>query len=73
MNEPADALVTVRLDELARLSALAASYWHSIELAADRGDSLTVAVHLRQVAAITRTAFEVGRDLAPKSNESIGK
>ena len=26
------------LDEIARLAGLAASYWHSVELAADRGD-----------------------------------
>ena len=47
-------LDTVRLDELARLAALAASYWRSIELAADRGDTLTVGVHCKQVARVTR-------------------
>ena len=37
---------SIRLDEIARLAELAASYWHSIELAADRGDELTVRVHM---------------------------
>ena len=34
------ALDAVRLDEIARRAALAASYWRSIELAADRGNRL---------------------------------
>jgi hypothetical protein len=63
LDEPAashrieDALDCVRLDEIARLAGLAASYWHSVELAADRGDKLTVAVHCKQAAAVTREAF----------------
>ena len=52
-----DALDFVRFDEIARLAGLAASYWHSVELAADRGDALTVATHCKQVTAITRKAF----------------
>jgi hypothetical protein len=47
-------LDTVRLDELARLAALAASYWRSIELAADRGDTVTIGVHVKQVTRVTR-------------------
>jgi hypothetical protein len=58
----------IRLDEIARLAALAASYWHSIELAADRGDELTVLVHCKQVAAVTREAFAVVKTL--NSSES---
>lgn len=63
LDEPAaserieDALDFVRRDEIARLAGLAASYWHSIELAADRGDTLTVVTHCKQVAAVTREAF----------------
>ena len=52
-----DALDCVRLDEIARLAGLAASYWHSVELAADRGDALTVVTHCKQVTAVTREAF----------------
>lgn len=76
MSAPADvapdniggALNAIRLDELARLAALAASYWHSIELAADRGDELTVLTHCKQVASVTREALAVARTL--NSNES---
>jgi hypothetical protein len=54
-----DVLDSLHFDEIARLAGLAASYWHSVELAADRGDTLTVAVHCKQVAAVTREAFEL--------------
>lgn len=68
MSEPphgelAQALDVARLDELARLAELAASYWHSVALAADRGDALTVTVHCKQVAAVTREAFALARTL----------
>ena len=56
-------LDAVRLDEIGRLASLAASYWHSIELAADRGNTLTVVTHCRQVAAVTREAFAVVKTL----------
>jgi hypothetical protein len=52
-----DAIDYVRFDAIGRLAGLAPSYWHSVELAADRGDTLTVAVHCKQVAAVTREAF----------------
>jgi hypothetical protein len=52
-----DALDFVRRDEIAQLADRASSYWQSIKLAADRGDTLTVAVHCKQVAAVTREAF----------------
>ena len=54
-------LDAVRLDEIARLAELAASYWHSIALAADRGERLTVVTNCRQVAAVTRNAFAIVR------------
>ena len=56
------ALDFIRLDEIARLAALAASYWHSIELAADRGDVLTVRVHIHQIVQVTREALTRGED-----------
>ena len=46
-----------RFAEIARLAVLAASYWHSIQLAADRGDVLTIRVHAHQVGGVTREAF----------------
>jgi hypothetical protein len=51
------ALDYARFDEIARLADRAASYWLSIGLAADRGDTLTVAAHCKQVIAVTREAF----------------
>ena len=36
---------------------------HSISMAADRGNKLTVVAHCRQVAAVTREAFAVARAL----------
>jgi hypothetical protein len=56
-------LAFVRLDEIARLADLAASYWRSIMLASDRVDPLTVAVHLKQVAAVIKSAFAVAAEL----------
>jgi hypothetical protein len=52
-----DALNLLRLDEIARLADLASSCWRSIMLAADRGDTLTLAVHCKQAAKVTREAF----------------
>ncbi len=43
----------VDLDEIERLAELAASYWHNVALAADRGDAVTV----RVFALVTRAAF----------------
>jgi hypothetical protein len=63
------ALDFIRLDEIARLGALAASYWHSIELAADRGDVLTVRVHIHQVVQVTREALSAVKTLESKEVE----
>jgi hypothetical protein len=41
----------------------AASFWRSIAEAAYRGDRLTVEIHCRQVAAVTRTAFATVKQL----------
>ena len=65
------ALDAVRLDEIARLAALAASYWHSVELAADRGNTLTVVTHCRQVASVTRDAFAIVKTLGSKEIEVV--
>lgn len=59
----ADALDVARLDELARAAELAASYWHSVALAADRGDVHTVILHCHQLSFTTRAAFKLARTL----------
>ena len=59
----AGALDLGRFDEIGRLAELAASYWHSMALAADRGDALTVFVHCRQVAAVSRETFAIVKTL----------
>jgi hypothetical protein len=58
-----DALDDVRLDSIARLAALAASYWRSVELAADRGDRHLLVLHCKQIANVTREAFAIVKAL----------
>jgi hypothetical protein len=65
-----DALDYVRFDEIARLAGLAASYWHSVELAADRGDPLTIAVHCKQLIAVTREACALVNTLGTSGDAS---
>jgi hypothetical protein len=62
-NRIDDALDFTRLDEIGRLAALASSYWRSVELAVDRGDTLTVVVHCEQLAAVVREAFAIVKTL----------
>jgi hypothetical protein len=57
------ALNDIRLDEIAGLADLAANYWRSVALAADRRDVLTITVHVKQVTAVTRTALLVVAEL----------
>ena len=52
-----------RFDAIAELAELAASYWHAVALAANRGERLTIDVHCRQVAAVTREVFETVKTL----------
>jgi hypothetical protein len=47
-----------------------ASFWRSIAEAAYRGDRLTVEVHCRQVAAVTRAAFQIVKTLGAEAAES---
>jgi hypothetical protein len=58
-----------RFDAIAEFAERAASYWHSIALAADRGDRLTIEVHCRQLAAITREAFSIVKTLGSEAAE----
>jgi hypothetical protein len=66
----AGALDVVRLDELGRQAQLAASYWHSVALAADRGDVHTLILHCHQLATVTKEAFALARALGSAEAES---
>jgi hypothetical protein len=59
----AAALDFARYDEIKRAAELAASYWNSIALAADRSEALTVVTHCKQVPAVTREAFAIVKTL----------
>jgi hypothetical protein len=59
----ADPLNFACFDEIARLAELASPYWCSTALAADRCDALTVVVHCRQVAVVSREAFAIVKAL----------
>ena len=61
-----EALDYVRFDEIARLADRASSYWRSTMLAAERGETLTVIVHCRQLASVTREAFAIVKALGSK-------
>jgi hypothetical protein len=70
-KEPeADILDFCRYDEIARLAELAASYWQSTALAADRHDTLTVVTHCRQVVTVTRQAFALVKQLGSAQGPS---
>ena len=65
----ADALDYGRLNTIAELAELAASYWHSVTLAATRGERLTIETHCRQIAAVTREAFAIVKALGSAQAE----
>jgi len=58
-----------RLAAIEEFADKAASYWRSIAEAAYRGDRLTVAVHCRQVAAVTREAFQAVKTLGAETGD----
>ena len=64
----AGALDPARFEAIAEFANLASSYWRSIEEAALRGDRLTLKVHCRQVAAVTREAFATVKALGCESD-----
>jgi hypothetical protein len=68
MTEQADPLACVRLDEIGRLAELAASYWRSITLAADRGDVHLLVLHAKQAATVTREALAIVRTLGEEDS-----
>jgi sorbitol-specific phosphotransferase system component IIA len=59
----ADALDFARFDAIEQYADLAASYWRSVAEAASRGEGLTIEVHCKQIAAVTREAFATVREL----------
>jgi len=63
----ASALDYGRFEAIAELAETAASYWHSLALAAMRGEKLTVEVHCRQISAVTREAFRTVKELGAES------
>jgi hypothetical protein len=65
----ADALDYGRLNTIAELADLAASYWHSVALASTRGERLTIETHCRQIAAVTREAFATVKALGSAQAE----
>jgi hypothetical protein len=61
----------IRLEAVVELADLAASYWRSIAEAAFRGEQLTLEVHCRHVAAVTREAFAVVKTLGAATTGSL--
>lgn len=59
----ASALDFVRFDAIEQYADLAASYWRSIAEAASRREGLTIEGRCRQVAAVTREAFQTVKTL----------
>jgi hypothetical protein len=53
----------LRFDEIARLAALAASYYTSLMLAAEREEMDAIAVHLRQAIATTKAIVAIAGEL----------
>ena len=59
----AEALDFARFEAIEQYADLAASYWRSVAEAASRGEGLTVEVHCKQIAAVTRAAFSTVKEL----------
>jgi hypothetical protein len=60
------------LEAVVEMADLAASYWRSAAEAAYRGDQLTLEVHCRQIAAVTRHAFAAVKTLGVPPGEIGG-
>jgi hypothetical protein len=70
-----EAVVAARdlcLEAVVEMADLAASYWRSAAEAAYRGDQLTLEVHCRQIAAVTRHAFAAVKTLGVPPGEIGG-
>jgi hypothetical protein len=66
----AEACDNDRFAAIEELADQAASFWRSIAEAAFRGDRLTVTVHCRQVALVTRAAFSVAKSLGAEDRQN---
>lgn len=58
----------LRFGALEEMADLASSYWRSIAEAAARQEQAAVNVHCRQVAAVTREAFAVAKQIGIAPN-----
>jgi hypothetical protein len=63
----ADAMDTLLFDEIEQLADKAASYWRSIAEAGVRGETMTIAVHLRQVRLVTFHVHEIVKQFGANS------
>jgi hypothetical protein len=52
----------IRLEEIARMAELAANLWGAVALAADRGDTTALNVHVNQIVILTRAAIAAIRE-----------
>ena len=69
-----EAVVAARdlcLEAVVEMADLAASYWRSAAEAAYRGDQLTLEVHCRQIAVVTRHAFAAVKTLSGEKAEAV--
>jgi hypothetical protein len=64
------ALDYLRFAAIAEYAELGLSYWVSLREAALRGERLTVEVHCRQIAAVTREAFGIAKMLGATSDKA---
>jgi hypothetical protein len=64
------ALDYLRFAAIAEYAELGLSYWVSLREAALRGERLTVEVHCRQIAAVTREAFGIAKMLRATSDKT---
>ena len=62
----------IRREAVVELADLAASYWRSAAEAAYRDDQLTLEVHCRQIAAVTREAFATVKTLGGGELDALG-
>ena len=68
----ADALDVGRYAAIVDLAERAASYCHSVALAAERGERLTVETHCRQVSLVTKEAFHTVKKLGAGADGKEG-
>ena len=58
----------LRFSALGEMADLAASCWRSVAEAAFREEAATVQLHCRQIAAVTREAFALAKQIGSQAN-----